>query len=84
MNYMPWRVTEKYYIRNSRGVLIIKVPGSAYAEFIVRAVNNHDALVGALEDVIEKTDDVRWSEKADGTNQAIARAVQILAKAKGE
>ncbi|MBW2621302.1 MAG: hypothetical protein JRD68_00220 [Deltaproteobacteria bacterium] len=54
----------------------------ANAEFIIRAANNHHALVEALESITEESRDLRWSEKTEEMIMAIGNATEVLARAK--
>ena len=70
-------------------------PGKAYierpkeefqanADLIVRAVNNHDALMEALDEGMNVLADIADEENFKGWNDTIATMSKVLAKAKGE
>lgn len=91
----PWNiVTEKNYssIENyEEDVQICKIPlfgeGKADAEFIVRAVNSHEALAAALRDLTSwfKYAKKHGYENARELNPVyLEQAQAALAKAKGE
>lgn len=63
-----------------------KGEGEANAKFIVKAVNNHDALVEALEALINTAEEMGWaSDEKDGTYfPELEQAKQTLVQARGE
>lgn len=90
----PWRTKESgldFYIqgdaiRKGRRENICTIPsdfkrGAANAEFIVRAVNSHEALVKALDDCVNA---MYADNPADGWLEIIQAGRAALAQARGE
>lgn len=87
---LPWTTTEHelaIVIRDARGEVLASINGflqedPANAEYIVRACNAHEALVGALEFIVN--DCPEPGEDAQLTPAGYNRACAAIAIARGE
>jgi len=73
-------------VYTSSGETLIATMKAEHAAHIVRAMNSHDALVSALEDVLKWGDDngKKFKFSADSDGGVITRLKAALAAARGE